>query len=69
MLLLNNELFYINKAIQAKKTTYRLDEQIRQSIVLLEPKWSAKEIDFDVDLDEIEYERHFDTSINSSLSK
>ncbi len=44
-----------NKAIQAKKTTYRLDEQIRQSIVLLEPKWSAKEIDFDVDLDEIEY--------------
>ena len=44
-----------NKAIQAKKTTYRLDEQIRQSIVLLEPKWSAKEIDFDVDMDEIEY--------------
>ena len=43
-----------NKAIQAKKTTYRLDEQIRQSIVLLEPKWSAKEIDFDVDMDEIE---------------
>ncbi len=44
-----------NKAIQAKKTTYRLDEQIRQSIVLLEPKWSAKEIDFDVDMDEVEY--------------
>lgn len=44
-----------NKAIQAKKTTYRLDEQIRQSIVLLEPKWSAKEIEFDVDMDEIEY--------------
>lgn len=44
-----------NKAIQAKKTTYRLDEQIRQSIVLLEPKWSAKEIEFDVDLDEVEY--------------
>ena len=44
-----------NKAIQAKKTTYRLDEQIRQSIVLLEPKWNVKEIDFDVELDEIEY--------------
>ena len=44
-----------NKAIQAKKTTYRLDEQIRQSIVLLEPKWSTKEIDLDVDMDEIEY--------------
>lgn len=44
-----------NKTIQAKKTTYRLDEQIRQSIVLLEPKWSAKEIEFDVDMDEVEY--------------
>lgn len=43
-----------NKAIQTKKTTYRLDEQIRQSIVLLEPKWSAKEIEFDVDMDEVE---------------
>lgn len=44
-----------NKAIQTKKTTYRLDEQIRQSIVLLEPKWSAKDIEFDVDMEEIEY--------------
>lgn len=44
-----------NKAIQAKKTTYRLDEQIRQTIVMFEPKWSAKEIEFDVDMDEIEY--------------
>lgn len=44
-----------NKAIQAKKSTYRLDEQIRQSIVMLEPKWSTKEIEFDVDMDEIDY--------------
>lgn len=44
-----------NKAIQAKKRTYRLDEQIRLSIVMLEPKWSEKEIEFDVDMDEIEY--------------
>lgn len=44
-----------NKAIQAKKTTYRLDEQIRQSIVMLESKWSTKEIEFDVDMDEVEY--------------
>lgn len=44
-----------NKIIQTKKTTYRLDEQIRQSIVLLEPKWSSKDIEFDVDMEEIEY--------------
>lgn len=44
-----------NKAIQAKKTTYRLDEQIRQAILMLEPKWKAKNIEFDVDLDEIDY--------------
>lgn len=44
-----------NKAIQAKKTTYRLDEQIRQAILMLEPKWSVKNIDFDVDMDEIDY--------------
>ena len=34
---------------------FLVKQHIRQSIVLLEPKWSAKEIDFDVDLDEIEY--------------
>lgn len=44
-----------NKTIQARKNTYRLDEQIRQAIVMLEPKWSAKEIEFDVDMDEVEY--------------
>lgn len=44
-----------NKSIQTNKTTYRLDEQIRQSIVLLEPKWSIKSIDFDADMAEIEY--------------
>lgn len=42
-------------AIQAKPSRYRLDEQIRASIVLLEPKWSEKNIDFDVELDELEY--------------
>ncbi|MBE6928196.1 MAG: HAMP domain-containing histidine kinase [Ruminococcaceae bacterium] len=31
-------------------THFRLDEQIRQSVVLLEPQWSAKRIDFDVQL-------------------
>lgn len=32
------------------KTEYRLDEQIRKCILMLENKWSAKNIDFDMDL-------------------
>lgn len=44
-----------NQAIQTSQEQYRLDEQIRQAIVLLEPKWSEKEIEFDVDLEKIEY--------------
>lgn len=44
-----------NQAIQSRQTRYRLDEQIRRSILLLEPKWVKKEIDFDVELQEINY--------------
>ena len=44
-----------NQAIQAKPTVFRLDEQIRQSIVLLEPEWEEKDIEFDVELQRIEY--------------
>lgn len=36
-------------------TTYRLDEQIREAVVLLEPKWSAKKIELDIQLSEIMY--------------
>lgn len=35
--------------------TYRLDEQIREAVVFLEPKWSKKEIALDIDLQEISY--------------
>lgn len=44
-----------NQAIQTKPVTFRLDEQIRQSIVLLEPEWAKKDIEFDVDMLNIEY--------------
>ena len=44
-----------NQGIQPRKTTYRLDEQIRQSIVALEPRWTVTENEFDVDLENIEY--------------
>lgn len=44
-----------NQSIPVNRTTYRLDEQIRQSIVALEPAWEKKSIEFDVDLDSVEY--------------
>ena len=44
-----------NQAINTNRTRFRLDEQIRQAIVLLEPKWSEKELDLDVDLETLEY--------------
>ncbi len=34
-------------------TSYRLDEQIRQAVVMLEPEWAAKEISFEVSLCEV----------------
>ena len=42
-----------NQGIVVDKSNFSLDEQIRKVVVLLEPKWSAKNIDFDVDLEEI----------------
>ena len=42
-----------NHAIPVAKTTYRLDEQVRQAILLLEPRWTEKNIDFDVELEEL----------------
>lgn len=42
-----------NHAIPIAKNTYRLDEQIRQSILLLEPRWTEKNVEFDVDMDEL----------------
>ena len=42
-----------NQSIGSKATRFRLDEQIRQSIMLLEPEWVKKDIEFDVDLDDI----------------
>lgn len=44
-----------NQSIQTKQSTFRLDEQIRQSVVALEPAWEAKELDFDVELERIDY--------------
>lgn len=42
-----------NQSIRVEKQQYRLDEQIRQAILTLEPKWTEKEIDFDVDMEQV----------------
>ena len=44
-----------NQTIQHTKTTFSLDEQIREAIVDLEDEWEKKDIEFDVDLDSISY--------------
>ena len=43
------------QSIRPQLVSYRLDEQVRQAIVALEQKWTEKDIDFDIELDEIEY--------------
>lgn len=45
-----------NKTIPNQPVRYRLDEQIRQVIVAMEEKWSAKELELDVNLERVEYE-------------
>lgn len=44
-----------NQSIMPQRSVFRLDEQVRRAILALESKWTAKEIDFDVELDEINY--------------
>lgn len=38
-----------------EKKTYRLDEQIRQAILFLEPQWGAKELELQIDMPRITY--------------
>ena len=44
-----------NQTISNKNTKFRLDEQIRQAIVLLESEWEKKDIEFDADMQRLEY--------------
>ncbi len=46
---------YENLEIISDKVPFRLDEQIRKAIVLMEPKWSSKEISINVELDTVMY--------------
>ena len=47
-----------NQAIKARETSFRLDEQIREAIVFLEPKWSAKSLELDLELPETVFTGH-----------
>lgn len=40
-------------SVEINEESFRLDEQIRHSIMLLESKWSEKDIEFDIELDEV----------------
>lgn len=44
-----------NQAIVSNESSFRLDEQIRQSLVILEPEWEKKEIELDVELEELQF--------------
>lgn len=44
-----------NQQIITDKSEFSLDEQIRSCILLLEKQWTSKNIDFDIDMEEIRY--------------
>lgn len=45
-----------NQTIAPKKTAYRLDEQLRQALLMLERKWSEKNLELDVELDSLAFQ-------------
>ena len=44
-----------NQSIPAQRRAYRLDEQLRQALLLHERKWTEKNIELDVDLSPVTY--------------
>ncbi len=44
-----------NQAIVTDKTEFFLDEQIRTCLLVLEKQWSSKDIELNIDLDEVKY--------------
>ena len=44
-----------SQTIVTDRALYRLDEQLRRCILLLEKQWTEKALDLDLDLDEVEY--------------
>ena len=54
---LSNNVLALSKyeaiEIITEKAPFRIDEQIRRAIVITEPKWSAKSIEMNIEMDEI----------------
>lgn len=44
-----------NQELAIEKSRFSLDEQIRESLLLLEEQWSGKDLELDIDLAECEY--------------
>lgn len=44
-----------NQQIVSHKTEFYLDEQIRKVLVMMEKQWSSKDLELNVDLDEVRY--------------
>ena len=44
-----------NQRIQLEKKEYRLDEQIREVIVFLQPKWEKEQLELDIELAAVNY--------------
>jgi signal transduction histidine kinase len=44
-----------NQSIVSNKTQFDLDEQIRKSLLSLEPEWEKKEIEFDIEMDDTDF--------------
>jgi signal transduction histidine kinase len=54
-----------NQGIVTDKTEFRLDEQLRACLVVLEKQWSAKELELDLELEAVNY--RFNEDILSQL--
>lgn len=44
-----------NESISLKKDSFSLDEQIRDSVLLLQTEWEQKELNIELDLDEVRF--------------
>lgn len=44
-----------NQSIVSNKTRFELDEQIRKSLLTLEPQWESKNIEFDIEMDDTDF--------------
>lgn len=44
-----------SKIIREEKTKFSLDEQIRKTILILEPQWTRKNVEFELELEKADY--------------